>query len=155
MGNATNRTNNMGLSQFVGTDKPNWLDDYNEDMRAIDVAFGSAARKGAVKLGSRQNFSITSGETALVPNIGNGTLFWVGTNCGHCFGLRYGTVFFLFGSAPGDAAFISQISGLGTVDLAANTLTLSSLNAVRINSGGTISNWNTNVIVYAVAPIEV
>lgn len=34
---ATNHTNNYNLSQFVGTDRPTWLGDYNDDMAKIDA----------------------------------------------------------------------------------------------------------------------
>lgn len=34
---ATNKTKNYGLSQFVGTDRPTWLGDYNGDMSKIDT----------------------------------------------------------------------------------------------------------------------
>lgn len=34
---ATNHTTNYSLSQFIGTDKPAWLVDYNNDMSAIDA----------------------------------------------------------------------------------------------------------------------
>lgn len=33
---ATNKTTNYGLSQFVGTDRPTWLGDYNSDISKID-----------------------------------------------------------------------------------------------------------------------
>ena len=33
---ATNHTKNYNLSQFVGTDRPTWLVDYNGDMTKID-----------------------------------------------------------------------------------------------------------------------
>lgn len=33
---ATNKTTNYELSQFVGTDRPTWLGDYNGDMSKID-----------------------------------------------------------------------------------------------------------------------
>lgn len=33
---ATNKTTNYKLSQFVGTDRPTWLGDYNSDMSIID-----------------------------------------------------------------------------------------------------------------------
>lgn len=33
---ATNHTKNYNLSQFVGTDRPSWLGDYNGDMTKID-----------------------------------------------------------------------------------------------------------------------
>lgn len=34
---STNKTTTLGLSQFVGTDKPDWLTDYNGDMGKIDT----------------------------------------------------------------------------------------------------------------------
>lgn len=34
---ATNKTANYKLSQFVGTDRPTWLGDYNSDMSKIDT----------------------------------------------------------------------------------------------------------------------
>lgn len=34
---ATNKTANYKLSQFVGTDRPTWLVDYNGDMARIDA----------------------------------------------------------------------------------------------------------------------
>lgn len=33
---ATNKTTNYELSQFVGTDRPTWIGDYNSDMSKID-----------------------------------------------------------------------------------------------------------------------
>lgn len=38
---STNKTTNLELSQFLGTDKPSWLNDYNADMLAIDTAVGT------------------------------------------------------------------------------------------------------------------
>lgn len=40
---ATNHTANYNLSQFLGTDKPAWLGDYNSDMSKIDAGIASAA----------------------------------------------------------------------------------------------------------------
>ena len=34
---STNKTENYDLSQFVGTDHPTWLGDYNDDMEKIDA----------------------------------------------------------------------------------------------------------------------
>lgn len=34
---ATNHTENYNLSQFVGSDRPTWLGDYNGDMAKIDA----------------------------------------------------------------------------------------------------------------------
>lgn len=40
---STNKTTNYNLSQFVGTDKPAWLSDYNQDMSKIDTGIHNAA----------------------------------------------------------------------------------------------------------------
>lgn len=40
---STNKTTNYNLSQFVGSDKPAWLGDYNSDMSKIDAGIHSAA----------------------------------------------------------------------------------------------------------------
>lgn len=40
---STNKTTNYELSQFVSTDKPAWLTDYNQDMGKIDTGIKSAA----------------------------------------------------------------------------------------------------------------
>lgn len=40
---STNKTTNYELSQFVGTDKPSWLGDYNADMSKIDLAIKARA----------------------------------------------------------------------------------------------------------------
>ena len=40
---STNKTTNYELSQFIGTDKPAWLQDYNADMSKIDTGIHNAA----------------------------------------------------------------------------------------------------------------
>ena len=40
---STNHTANYNLSQFLGTDKPAWLGDYNSDMSKIDAGIAGAA----------------------------------------------------------------------------------------------------------------
>lgn len=37
---ATNKTPNLELPQFIGTDKPSWLGDFNGAMTAIDTGYG-------------------------------------------------------------------------------------------------------------------
>lgn len=39
---STNKTTNYNLSQFIGTDKPAWLSDYNGDMGKIDAGLNTA-----------------------------------------------------------------------------------------------------------------
>lgn len=40
---STNKTTNYDLSQFIGTDKPAWLTDYNQDMSKIDTGIKASA----------------------------------------------------------------------------------------------------------------
>lgn len=40
---STNKTTNLQLSQFLGTDKPAWLTDYNSDMQKIDDGYKKQA----------------------------------------------------------------------------------------------------------------
>lgn len=42
---STNKTPNYDLPQFIGTDKPSWLGDFNSAMLAIDTAIKGAADK--------------------------------------------------------------------------------------------------------------
>lgn len=43
---STNKTPKLSLSQFLGTDKPAWLGDYNSDMQKIDDAFAQLEQGG-------------------------------------------------------------------------------------------------------------
>ena len=45
---STNHTSNYNLSQFIGTDKPAWLSDYNGDMGKIDTAIKNASDAASV-----------------------------------------------------------------------------------------------------------
>ena len=53
---ATNHTKNYSLSQFVGTDRPTWLADYNGDMAKIDAQL----KKNADDISSAVAGGITS-----------------------------------------------------------------------------------------------
>ena len=44
---STNKTTNLQLSQFIATDKPSWLSDYNADMLKIDTGYGTAIQDAA------------------------------------------------------------------------------------------------------------
>ena len=72
---STNKTTNYELSQFLGTDKPAWLADYNSDMSKIDTGIHAAqttatgadgkADANATKIGNLENLT-TSAKTSLV-----------------------------------------------------------------------------------------
>jgi len=44
---SANKTTNLSLSQFIATDKPSWLSDYNADMAKIDAGYGTAISDSA------------------------------------------------------------------------------------------------------------
>lgn len=48
---STNKTTNLELSQFIGTDKPAWLTDYNGDMSKIDTAVHTAQQNASDAVG--------------------------------------------------------------------------------------------------------
>ena len=56
---STNKTTNYDLSQFVGSDKPAWLSDYNQDMSKIDTAIKSAS-DAATSAGGEATSAATS-----------------------------------------------------------------------------------------------
>lgn len=72
---STNKTTNYELSQFLGTDKPAWLSDYNTDMGKIDAgmkanadaatAAGGAASAADGKIGTLANLT-TDAKTSVV-----------------------------------------------------------------------------------------
>lgn len=63
---STNKTTTLELSQFVGTDVPGWLTDYNSDMSKID-AFATEANSdisGAVQTANSANTTAQAASTA-------------------------------------------------------------------------------------------
>lgn len=75
---STNKTTHYNLSQFVGSDKPAWLTDYNSDMGKIDTGINSAqttatgadgkADTNATNIGTLANLT-TDAKTSLVAAI--------------------------------------------------------------------------------------
>lgn len=83
---STNKTTNYELSQFVSTDKPAWLTDYNQDMSKIDTGINTAqstatsadgkADANTTKIGTISNLTTTN-KTDLVSAVNE-----VNTNTG-------------------------------------------------------------------------
>ena len=76
---STNKTPNIQLSQFIGTDKPSWLSDYNSDMLKIDTAVASsdtgvseakAAANNALSIANQAN-SKSDTNTSSISTINN------------------------------------------------------------------------------------
>ena len=59
---STNKTSNLELSQFIGTDSPKWLTDYNSDMQKIDTGYGS------VKSQADATDLVVAGHTSSIQN---------------------------------------------------------------------------------------
>lgn len=81
---STNKTSNLQLSQFIATDTPTWLVDYNGDMEKIDAGVGrveelaETASTQAVGVASglqttNQTVTTLSGQVANVQNQANST----------------------------------------------------------------------------------
>ena len=68
---ATNTTANYSLSQFIGTDKPAWLQDYNGDMLKIDTGINAAkvAADGAQNSADAAQNDATTANNAITNTI--------------------------------------------------------------------------------------
>lgn len=58
---STNKTTNYELSQFLGTDKPAWLADYNQDMSKIDTQMKANADAATAAAGSANTANASIG----------------------------------------------------------------------------------------------
>ena len=61
---STNKTTNYELSQFLGTDKPAWLSDYNTDMSKIDTQMKANADAATAATGSATTANTAIGTLA-------------------------------------------------------------------------------------------
>ena len=61
---STNKTANYELSQFLGTDKPAWLSDYNQDMTKIDTQMKANADGVTAASGSASSANTAIGTLA-------------------------------------------------------------------------------------------
>lgn len=71
---STNHTTNYNLSQFLGTDKPAWLTDYNGDMGRIDTAIKNAADAATVADGKGDTANTNIGTMANLTTTEKSTL---------------------------------------------------------------------------------
>lgn len=70
---STNKTNNYNLSQYIGTDKPTYLGDYNGDMLKIDTQMKNNANSAtdAIAQAGEANAKVTSLEEQVKTVSGN------------------------------------------------------------------------------------
>ena len=96
---STNKTTNLDLSQFVASDRPDWLTDYNSDMGKIDAwtataesdistatADASSAKTTAGAASTAANQATTTAGNALsaINNTNANIANWRGTNSLDC-----------------------------------------------------------------------
>lgn len=123
---STNSTSNYSLSQFIGTDKPAWLSDYNGDMAKIDTqmkanadaataASGSASTANTA-IGTLSSLSTTD-KTSLVAAVNE-----VNTNLGTTSGVATNAS---TTAGAADRKADSALAGLAKFDLTATELTVS------------------------------
>jgi len=70
---STNKTSNYNLSQFLGTDKPTWLGDYNSDMQKIDAQMKVNADNVATAISSASTATSTANTANATANQANTT----------------------------------------------------------------------------------
>lgn len=70
---STNHTTNYNLSQFIGTDKPTWLGDYNGDMGKIDAQMKTNADNIATAITASENATTTANSAVSTANSANAT----------------------------------------------------------------------------------
>lgn len=137
---STNKTTNYELSQFIGTDKPAWLTDYNVDMGKIDAGVHTAqttatgadgkATANATAIGTLANLTTTA-KTDLVSAVNE-----VNTTATAASG------------AAGSAASVANTASRKVDSLAAYLTMSKSVEALTANmtpSSGTINRGDVNV----------
>ncbi len=70
---STNKTTNYDLSQYVGTDKPTYLGDYNSDMLKIDTQMKTNADNIATAISGVQTATTTANQANTTANQANTT----------------------------------------------------------------------------------
>lgn len=71
---STNKTTNYELSQFVGSDKPAWLADYNQDMAKIDAGIHTAQSAATAADGKADTNTSNIGDMTYLATTAKNTL---------------------------------------------------------------------------------
>lgn len=135
---STNKTTHYELSQYVGTDKPTYLTDYNNDMSAIDTGIYNAQTKAdsAYTLaGTADGKADTAGTTANSALTSAGT---ANTNIGTMANLTTSEKSSLVGA-------INEVNGNINKFNLTTFLTYDTQNITVYNVGGTISSGSMTV----------
>ena len=135
---ATNLTPNYSLSQFISTDKPAWLQDYNGDMLKIDSGINAAklaADSAANAASAAQNDATTALNGVSSLNTTVGTL---STTLGTAVG-NINTINSLIGNGTPTTTDQTIIGAINEIDAKVNTLDGAVDNSYVRKSGGVIT----------------
>ena len=124
---ATNTTANYSLSQFIGTDKPAWLQDYNGDMLKIDTGINAAkvAADGAQNTADAAQNDATTANNAITNTI-NPAISSLNTTVGN---------------QGGAINTINSLIGNGTPTTTDQTI-IGAINEINANvNSGNVLNW--------------
>lgn len=131
---STNKTTNYELSQFIGSDKPAWLADYNNDMSKIDAGIKASADAASVADGK----AVTNATSI-------GTLANLNTTAKTDIVSAVNEVYTTAGTADGTAQAAATAANGAKTEADALTRYLSITQTAKINpsvTGGTIGNIN-------------
>lgn len=154
---STNKTTELQLSQFIGTDVPTWLGDYNGDMLKIDTAIsqlrgGSADEQIAALQQSVQSLSenlnvVTQGLYGfnIVKHTINKADHLIGDTNFHCYGCVNQKINQIFCYGVFSSISASQasdlIDGLYYVPVATTPTNLVGSGVGNINTRTNVYNW--------------
>lgn len=146
---ATNKTANYNLPQFIGTDKPTWLGDFNNAMSVIDTGMG--ANKNAIEEIQRVLTNIASTVKAeaikAAHPVGSYFMSDVPTSPSELFGGVWEVVKDRFLYAAGDLYSAGQVGGEATHTLTVNEMPSHSHHpddwAVVVSAGGNTGVYAT------------
>lgn len=126
---ATNTTANYNLSQFIGTDKPAWLQDYNGDMLKIDTGINAAkvAADGAQNTADAAQNDATTANNAITNTI-NPAISSLNTTVGN---------------QGGSINTINSLIGNGTPTTTDQTI-IGAINEINASLNGEISDFTPN-----------
>lgn len=79
---STNKTTNYNLSQFIGSDKPTFLGDYNSDMLKIDTQMKANADNVATAISGVESATSTANSANSTANTANATATQANTTAG-------------------------------------------------------------------------
>ena len=141
---STNKTTNYDLSQFLGTDKPAWLVDYNGDMGKIDTAIKNAADAATTADGKADTASNNIGTLANLTTTEKSTLVGAINEVDSAVGTAQSTA---------DSAASTASTANTTASGLASYLTLSSVSKYTASNmsvtlgGGSLSSGNSSITV--------